>query len=253
MALEDGDILGSSFNTASLLSAGDMITTIMFYVLIGSIVFGLLWFCIYLLSFKHKVRVYQETKGGVVEIDTKARQFKTKEGVVKWRFLKWMRDSHPAPQNDMLNLTSKGKLSAECVRSMSGHVTWVSRDISGARPPQLSGEEISMTANEMRRSEEYKKKNTLDKILTLAPIVMVVLILVLLFAFWGDLTAQTNVVASGNQAAATQLSEASISLSEKCFELTEAYYGLYPDLRPVGNNSFGGNYVGQVLNGGVPN
>ena len=248
MALEDGDILGATgFNSQSIMSGVDTITTVTLYVLLCLVLLGIFWFCMYLLSFKHKVRVYEETKGGIVITDTKARQFKTKEGVVKWRLLKWIKDSHPAPQNDMLSLTSKGKLSAECIRSMSGHVTWVNRDLTGNRPPQLTGEEIAMTAGEMRRSEEYKKKNVLDKILTIAPIVMVIIILVLVFAYWGDLTEQTNEVSATNADVGRRLADASMSLSEKCFELTEAYYALHPEMRPKSNNSVTGEVVGQVI------
>ena len=231
--LESGDILGSSgFSAQGLLGGLDVVTTVVIYCLIAVLVGSILFACLYLLSFKYPVRIYQQTSGGWVYLDTKARQFKTKDGITKWRFLKWIKESHPAPNNDLLFINAKGKNSAECIRHMDGKVNWVKRDLNGVKPTTLTGEEMAMTVGEIRRSQEYLKQSNMDKILALAPIVFTLIIMILLFAFWGEITKSSNEVAA-------QLSSSSDRLAVASDRLADAYAKAYPEIVPKNSSSQG--------------
>lgn len=228
--LEQGDIFGSvGVSTQGLLGGLDIVTTIVVYVFIGLLVGAILFGCLYLLSFKHHVRVYQKTSGGWTILDTKARQFKTKDGVVKWRLLKWLKDSHAAPDNEMLSITVKGKVAAECIRQMNGHLQWVKRDLTGVSPVVLTGEELTMTVNEVRRAQEFKKKKLSDIILQVFPFIVLAMILIIFMVFFNDVVQPSAELADSLKASSEQLALASNRLAD-------AYAQAYPEL-VVSNSS----------------
>jgi flagellar basal body-associated protein FliL len=184
------DFLNMNFDMTGIWAASSTFVgwvMIMVYALIAALV---LWGLIYLLSFKNLVRVRQNTASGYVIIDTKAREFTTKDGVKKWRFLrgKWIKLSVIAPPTDFIEFTSKGKFSVECDRATDGTIHWRKRAGEPTAGDVFSSEERLITANEMRRANEYKKKGMMDTILQVALPLTFVIILVLIFAFYGDIT-----------------------------------------------------------------
>lgn len=217
------------------------ITMVILYLFIGAILFA----CWYLLSFKHKVRIYKETNNGRLVIDTKARQFKTKEGVVKWRFLKYLNNPHPAPSQQDMSLTEKGKLSGECYMTTSGQVTWLKRDIVGDKHIELSGEEIQMLADQMRRGDEYKKKRISDILLQWQGAIVLVMILVIFMMFFNK-TVEPS-IALGNE-----LKVSAIELRDATHTLADAYARAYPEIVPRNGTIINGN-VGDIVNNKVPN
>lgn len=223
--LESGDILGSTgINASSLLSGMDAITTMLVYMFIAAFVGAILFGCLYLLSFKIPVRVYEKTNAGYTYVDTKARQFKTKDGVTKWRLLKWIKETHPAPNNDLIFLSSKGKPSAEAIRERGGFVQFVKRDLNGKMPTVITGEEIQMTVNEMRRAEEYKKKKFSDLLKDIFPYIVLAMILIIFMVFFNDVVQPS--VEYGNQLKAVGVAqnEAMLKMSEACLRV----YGEQP-------------------------
>lgn len=237
--LASGDFF--SINTSSMMQGMDIITQLIVYMTIAAMVGGLLFGCIYLLSFKRNIRVYMKTNAGWTHVDTKAREFRTKEGVTKWRFLKWIKFSYPAPSNEMINLDINGKLSAECIREVNGHVTFVKRDLSGNSPTVLSGEAISMTVNELRRAEDYKKKSLGDIVANALPYVVLAMILIIFMVFFNDVVQPS--IDYGNQ-----LKASSEQLATASNRLADVMIKVYPDLANSGNSeNSGGLRAGDVI------
>jgi hypothetical protein len=150
-------------------------------------------------------------------VDTKAREFKTKDGIVKWRLLKWIKNSHPAPPDGFLETNSKGKLMAEAIRSNDGMITWVRRDYDEVdNNNTLSGEERTVTLQQLRRAEMYKKRKISDVLWQVAPLIAILIIFTLLLVFWGDIVKPSVELAQSNAAASQQLATALDSMSNAC-------------------------------------
>lgn len=220
------------------------------YLLYAALAGGVTWLCTYLLSFKIIIIQRQNTSNGYVLNFTKARQFRDKDGVLKWRFLNSMRFTHNPPASEFLSLTRKGKLIAECDKTMTGTITWRKVSLLPENPDEFTSEERLATIVEIRRAEERKKKSDLDKLLAVAPSILVVMILIIAFAFWGNVTdAATKANTAQSQAnvkATEQLAQASTVLAA-AIEGWNTGHGIV-----VGNQSYVGN-VPPPTNVKVPN
>jgi len=195
----------STAKLASTAGAFANFLMILLYALIGISVVLLCW---YLLSFKHLVRVRQATASGYVIIDTKAREFTTRDGMKKWRLLKWIKQTVTAPEVDYLEFTKKGKFSAEADRSANGDLNWRKRSGDPNLKDVFTSEERLITATEMRRANDYLNKGIMDKILAMAPAMMCIIIVVLVFTFWGKFVETTSNAASQAAVASERLADA---------------------------------------------
>jgi hypothetical protein len=208
------DAFGMSIDTTKITSGASGFVDWLTYIFILLIVCLLLWGAFYLLSFKNLVRVRQKTASGYVVIDTKAREFTTKDGVKKWRLLKWIKHSIIAPPIEYIEFTKKGKFSTECDRQSDGTIHWRKRSGEPSTGDTFTSEERLITASEMRRANEYNKQGLLDKVFQLAPMIMMVIIVILIFAFWGDFVDTTSAAASQAATASTKLAEAMSTQNE---------------------------------------
>lgn len=220
------------------------VTMVVMYLLVAIV----LWGCFYLLSFKHKVRIYKQTTSGVpIVIDTKARVFKRKEdGTVMWRFLKYLKDSHAAPSVHDTSITEKGKMSAECLMSMQGGVTWIKRDVNGTKSVELSAEERAAMANAIRRADEYKKKKLSEILMQWQGAIVLIMILVIFMLFFNK-TVEPS-IALGNSLKGTS-EQMTIAMDR----LSDAYARAYPELHLNSSSLVTSSQIGQVVNNNVPN
>jgi hypothetical protein len=222
MTEHEGILSATGFSTSQMLSGLDAVTQIIIYLLITTIIVITLWGGMYLLSFKHRVIVRQKTASGTVVIQTKARQFTTKDGITKWRLLKYIKESTMAPPMEFLQLTVKGKFWAEADRSMSGDMLWRKRSESDGIGDQVTSQERALLISQMRRADEYLKKGWGDKILALAPAIIIVMILVIFMMFFSNTVKPTIDLAS-------TLTVASEKLTEATNNLAYAYQAAYPE------------------------
>lgn len=232
-------------NAQNFAATGDVVTTIFLYLFImlggTALVFG----GIYLLSFKHEVNIKQNSGSGSYIIRSKARQFKTKEGITYWRILKYIKEKHPAPPDEAVLLTKKGNFWAICDRSIDGSINWRSRNIDANKPDVLTAEERSMTVNEMRRANDYLRKDNWAKVKELVLPIAFIMILALIFAFWGEITTSTTATADANRASNAELAKACGDISNVCLPLLEKA-GLTA-LSVVQNDTSGGLRPGDVI------
>jgi hypothetical protein len=182
------DFLNMDFSGINFLGAASGFMSVVEIIMYVAVVGVILWGCLYLMSFKNVVRVRQHTASGYVIIDTKAREFSTKDGAKKWRFLKWIKHSYLAPPSDYLEFTSKGKFSVEADRMLDGVVIWRKRSGLPDTGDSFTSEERTILGMGMRRAEEYRKTGAFNKLMEYAPTIFTIIILILLFAFWGDIT-----------------------------------------------------------------
>lgn len=207
----DGTFFG--YNFGGVVSGLSAFSSFMVNLFLVIICVAMIWMLFYLLSFKIQVVVRQQTASGYVVVNTKARQFKTRDGVTKWRLLKYIREVHTPPATTFMELTKKGKFHAEADRTLEGVMTWRKRSILPDGLDTFSGEERLVTMIEIRRAEEYKKKKGLDKLLAMAPLLIIVIMLVIIFAFWGSFVDSTSKAAASIGPASDRLAQASDRLA----------------------------------------
>lgn len=189
------DILGVGGNSATGSGIGQTVSNgfgsfsvAMYYLFIGLIVLAIVFALLYIMSFKHKVVLYKATNSGTVVLFTKAREFKTKEGVPKWRLLntKLIKNSYPAPTNDYVQIAENGKFVAHGNFTTTGTLNWRKMSDNPETPDSFTSEEKLMSYVEMRRAMEYDKQKLSEKLMLLAPALVVLMILVVFMIFFGD-------------------------------------------------------------------
>lgn len=201
------------FNTSGLLTGVSTFVQFLVYMAITLTITALAWGCTYLLSFKTIVQVRQQTASGYVITHTKARQFRTRDKVLKWRLLNDLKKTHVPPATDFLSLTKKGKFYALADKSITGTLTWRKLGATPDNPDEFTSEERTIQVIENRRADEYKKKSNMDKILALAPSLIVVMILVIVLAFWGNFVESTTKASDKVALASDRLAVASDRLA----------------------------------------
>lgn len=193
-----------------------------FLLLLGIlIVYGIF----YLLSFKHRVRIRQLGKDGrELVIDDKAREFKDKSRVRKWKLL-WTGQVVELPPDDCIDITKKGKIVSECYRTADGTIIWIRsrfdlEHFQTAHPDfePFKTEERVMAVHEYRQAEEYKNRGWSDKLFQMAPVLAVIMILVIFMIFFNQVVAPTRDLASNLQGTAQSMSELGAKLEAVCLE-----------------------------------
>ena len=160
------------------------------WMLVGAVVLVGVFFVMRMLQYKHTVLVKVLTESGSLVVPDKAREM-SEEGVKFWRLRK-MRDKTPVPPDEVVQLTKKGKLFVEAVRTQQGEYVWIkpsqgSDVIEQVKEPITSNDRIFYARQEIKAAQRQTKgwKDVVEKAL---PYFVVVMILVLVFAFWGTIT-----------------------------------------------------------------
>ena len=172
---------------------GSTALDVILYAIIGVLVIGIVGLLIYMLSFKHKVRIRYVTKEGSFIIDDKARRVE-RDGVTLWNLLKTKKDVSPPPK-ESINITKKGHLVAECyITEDNPEPVWItdSRELEIAGFKALTTSQRSLTVARIRKAQSRIKKNLWEQIQQVILPVTMVLMVAIPFIFWGDLTASSE-------------------------------------------------------------
>lgn len=190
MGVEE-DFIGQAATGAANFGAGAM--DVLLYVILLLVVAGLGYFIWYMLSFKHKVVVRYLTRSGSFIINDRAKVVKN-DGVLYWKFLKGKMMATPPPKK-AINVTRKGHLFAECyITEDNPEPVWlVDKGInktnttkSSFRP--VTTQQRALIVSRIRKAESRRGSTLWDKIQAIVMPVSVVMVLLLLFVFWGDIT-----------------------------------------------------------------
>lgn len=213
------DLLGVDFvDTSSVTKGFDAMT---YYLTMGGLILlclvalGLLW---WYFTFKIRIRIRQQTSGGYYVFDTWARQYKQrKTGIIKWRFLKPAQHVAPPPEG-YIEITRKGRFSAECDRSVDGTVVWRRISKNPAEVDVFTAEERTMIIHELREAESYKKKNWSQVLVDMAPLLAIVMILTIFMLFFNQAVQPTIDLATSLKGSTESLERASNSLEAACLD-----------------------------------
>lgn len=155
-------------------------------------------------SFKHHVVIRLKTKNGkrIVRCMAKTR---TRHGVTWWRIRELRRDVTPPP-SEAIEVLRNGRLYAECYWSEDNpEPVWLkdTNDQDTSFEP-FTTQERSLHVEGITKAMQRKKKNIWEVIQTLATPIALIIIIVVVFAFWGEMTAPTIEIARQNGVTASQ-------------------------------------------------
>lgn len=187
----DGVDIGGMASSA----VGGLATVILWLLLIIGIA-GIVGLVLYLMSFKHKVRVRKIVKGRTIIIDDKAKIIKGKDGEFWWRFLK-TKLKVTSPPDEAVDIGKKGKLVTEGYLIKDGRFIWrtdtlkeeeIFEAVDSVKGDHklFTSEERALYAKELKDSEAYKKKKISDLLVAAAPYIAIIMIFALFLIFFGE-------------------------------------------------------------------
>lgn len=188
--LLSGDFSGVSNAAAGVASSA---FDVILWIVVALVIAALIGLVLFILSYKHKVRVRYITKDGSYIIDDKARR-KEDGGVTYWVLLKSKMTVTPPPR-EAINITKKGKLVAECyVTEDNPEPVWITdtQNFNGGTFKPLTTQQRSLTVSRIRKAESRKKSSLWDKISQVIMPAAMVIMVALPFMFWGDITASST-------------------------------------------------------------
>lgn len=216
-------------------------TTILWILVLGAIG-AVLFFVMTMAQYKHKFTVKKITGGKLIVIHDKAREIKNANGVSCLKLWK-MKETSPMPPDEAILPAQKKSLfgglswSLEAYRTSTGTYTYIkdnlvdhieelntqiqkfelNKDPKGLKLAieekanfleslqPLTTNDRQFYVNELAEAHRNKKKKMSEMILAATPIIAVVIILVSMIAFWGDITKPSIDMASKTNAAIEQL------------------------------------------------
>jgi hypothetical protein len=100
-----------------------------------------------------------------------------------------------SPRPESVEITKKGRFYAECYHDIEsgrdGGYSWVVDDGKGTFI-SYPAEHRALLSARIRRAAERRGRGTFEMIMTIAAISIPLIALIVVFAFWGDLTKSTN-------------------------------------------------------------
>lgn len=207
------EVLGYEFDLASNVD----LTVIFVGVILGILAVCLVIYFIWLrMQYKHKIRIRQLANKRTSPYDDFAREKKDKDGNIWW-YLWSSREKFPVPPNKAVEIGSKGLKYVEAYRTETGEIIYltdnpkvkhISQDILSIRDPDerkkkimalhADGEVLDffkpLTTNQrliyidqIRKAQERKGKDWKDYIMPIASMGILIIFVISLMIFWGDM------------------------------------------------------------------
>lgn len=182
----------------------DMGVWVILLALIGILIGIIIWY----FSFKNTVIVRQRTKNGKRIRVCMAKRV-IRDGVSYWRIREFRQDVTPPPP-DAIETRINGRLHAECYWSDDNpEPVWI-KDTNNqevAFQPFVT-QERALHVERLTRAMARKKRSVIDIVLQLAPLFTMIIFIVIVFAFWGDITAPQVEISKSQAAAAASMATA---------------------------------------------
>jgi len=188
--LNNPDALTSSLGSATV-NFGSTLYLVLWIALALVIVGGFGFFIWWWTSFKHTIKIKEKLGAGkYLVIFDKAKIKKTPEGEF-WKFRR-RKTLIGAPPSEALEVSNRGFYYAECVHDVKSGLDagydWIINPKLGKFRIQQTQEERALLADRLRRAQDRKSKSVLDVIMQLSGLIMCIMIVVSLLAFYGEIT-----------------------------------------------------------------
>jgi hypothetical protein len=161
---------------------------VLWMIVIFSII-GIIWFIIWFKSFKIKFRIWIVTDTKSLCVDDVAKLIVKKGQAPKWK-LRGRKHFVPVPNEDCISINKKGKMVVEAYYSENGQYIFkpnINSPILDINNPLTTIDKEFYLNEHIDAVQKYKKTSIMDLILQLAPMFAIILIFILLLAFWGEI------------------------------------------------------------------
>lgn len=207
--------LGLGIDTSALAgytaSFGQVMVQLLMYGVLLAVVGFAAWYVWRILQFKHKVRIRFITGGKTrYIIDDRAKEFKEEGKVTFWKLLKTKR-MIPIPPAEAINLGKNGKFHVECYYTddegfvpakdsdalMKVHWSKDTETIDKPLDPLTTNQKLILI-NQIKKAQANRQQTLTELLFKMAPIIAIVIIMMVLFMFWSDITAPMERVSAQN-------------------------------------------------------
>lgn len=200
--LDNADAIGSGVGQ-KIGTIGGNLFTILYIALVVLIIGSLLFFILWWFSFKHRVKIKEVTgsDGHFFVVEDYAKR-KKRDGAEFWK-LRRRKALIPAPPKGAISMTRKGRYYAECAHheksGLDAGYQWIipAKDpLSGDYQITQTQEERALLADRLDRAIRRKSLRTLDVIMQFAGMTFVLIIIISLMAFFGEISKSTSEAAA---------------------------------------------------------
>jgi len=179
---------------------------------------------VFIRKYKHTVIIRKVVNNRVITRTTKARTWTDKDGSRWWKILKAdtaIEKLLHHPPESALEMTEKGKLFAEAHQTESGEYHWICDDVNSHKFKTVPANQRIILANQIRKAEEegHSLLQKHFKTFLIGGFVLMGLLLVLLFG--GELLEPLTVMGDSFQATAVTLNEAISEYGEVQVKIAE--------------------------------
>jgi hypothetical protein len=188
----------------------------LFYAFIFLIVIALIAFFVWNASFKVNVRLRKKTSTFDRLSDTKGKFVRGKDGVKKlaYKINLFKLDYHTLPSSEAIGLNAKGKTCLELEITEEGTKRYIVKESEGMSYKPIDTNDQIFMVNEMEKRLKRQKKSLAELIQYLAPFITIIIIVGLLFGFWGEIVQPFNDAGNTNLAIAKEQKEITEMLKE---------------------------------------
>lgn len=216
------DVLSGSVNVASasaqFTGVMDQLVFWFFMFLFAVIVGGIAFYFIYTASFKHRLRLRIITKGRKIIKDYKVRPHIDRDGIKSWQLLKGLKRPEliPPPPPEAIEITDKGRMVAEAYYTDEiGYQYIEDKGVSSIFKDKLVNTYAPITTNqrilylnEHKKRLRRKQKDWKQNLPMYVGLGSVVIIVICLFAFWGEIVEPFNEASKIQAQTQAQITEA---------------------------------------------
>lgn len=234
------DDFGLGSMTQSLTGGASTAVTVVNWIIIIGILGGLGYLIWFILQYKHQAKIKVWTNNGYYYVNDKAREV-TKDGVTQWHL--WNLRVHAStPPPGARSLSKKGKQVAEGYFTPDTGVVWATDkttrelieqkfskmgDAKSTDPKEMEKDaelftttERAMMIDQIKRAMLRKRKNALEVIGQFAAPIALVIILLLVLIFWGDIAQPVQALQQSNAEISKQNAEISAQNAQMISFLT---------------------------------
>ena len=166
------------------------IISALFWIFLIVVVVGGAMFAMWYSKFNIKVRIRELTGNKTkIIVDDKARVTKDAEGTIWWNLFKSKVNIPPAPA-DSIDISSNGKKVVEFYKTEDGQfvpINDATMTVDGFLFEPLTTSQRSILVGQIRKAEARKKQGWKDVLVPIVALGALVLLVVSLMVFWGDL------------------------------------------------------------------
>jgi len=145
------------------------------------------YYFLYVSSFKHKFRIREVINGRVIVRDTRAREYKDKDGVSYWQLIKGKK-LIPLPPSEAIEIDWRGKKCVDAKITETGEVIYLTdkgAKISALEP--LTTNQRIILIEQIKKAHEKKSKSWKDMLGQIVYVSALLILVVSLLIFYEDM------------------------------------------------------------------